>query len=58
MAPIKELVKSDLLKHRLKVNLKTFCSAILKDPDFRYVFCLRMERNSLNNRLLIRLWGG
>lgn len=40
---LKELVISDLLKHRYTASLKTFVSALLKSDDFYMVFLLRLE---------------
>lgn len=42
---LKELIISDLLKHRYKVSFKTFMSALLKSDDFKMVFLLRLEHH-------------
>ena len=48
---LKDLIKSDLLKCRLSVSLKTFVSAFIKDYSFRYTFYLRVLNSNASSFL-------
>lgn len=48
---LKSLIKSDLLKCRLSVSLKTFVSAFIKDYSFRYTFYLRVLNSNASSFL-------